>query len=62
IRGNQPGDPDKAADVLIEVAGSTNPPLHLFLGADAYNMARAKMESLKQDMDAVEGIATATNF
>lgn len=62
IRGNQPGDPDKAADVLIEVANSTNPPLHLFLGADAYNMAKAKMESVKQDMDAVEGIATATNF
>lgn len=62
IRGNQPGDPGKAADVLIEVANSTNPPLHLFLGADAYNMAKAKLDSVKQDLDAVEEIATATGF
>lgn len=62
IRGNQPGDPAKAADVLIEVANSANPPLHLFLGVDAYTMAKAKLESVKQDLDAVEGIATATAY
>jgi len=62
IRGNQPGDPDKAADVLIEVANSANPPLHLFLGADAYNMAKAKLESVRQDLEALEGIATTTGF
>ena len=62
IRGNQPGDPEKAAEVLIEVANSANPPLHLFLGADAYNMAKAKIDSVKQDLDAVEALATATGF
>lgn len=62
IPGNQPGDPAKAADVLIEVANSANPPLHLFLGADAYTMAKAKLESVKQDLNAVEGVATATGY
>jgi len=32
ISFNQPGDPDKAADVMIEVAGMQKPPFHLFLG------------------------------
>lgn len=30
INGNQMGDPQKAAAVLIEIAESANPPIHLF--------------------------------
>jgi NAD(P)-dependent dehydrogenase (short-subunit alcohol dehydrogenase family) len=59
---NQLGDPDKAADVLIEVAEQKEPPLHLFLGTDAYKMADAKIKAVQQDMNAVRELATSTDF
>lgn len=60
--GNQPGDPDKAADVLIDIAEQSEPPLHLFLGQDAYDLAEAKIKSVQSDMDAAREKATATSF
>jgi len=62
IRGNQAGDPEKAAAVLIKLAESANPPLHLFLGQDAYDAVQVKLKKVKQDMAANEELATATNF
>lgn len=62
ISGNQPGDPEKAADVLIEVAKNANPPVHLFLGQDAYNMANAKLELIQNDLDTYKVLGTSTNF
>ena len=62
VNGQQAGDPRKAARVLIEVAAQENPPLHLFLGADAYDMARTKIERVQADLDACEKVATATDF
>lgn len=59
INGNQPGDPEKAADVLIQVAESANPPVHLFLGQDAYDMAGVKWNTVQQDMAAYESVAAA---
>ncbi|WP_419802830.1 SDR family NAD(P)-dependent oxidoreductase [Mucilaginibacter sp.] len=38
INGNQPNDPEKAADVLIATSKEENPPVHLFLGSNAYEM------------------------
>lgn len=62
INGNQPGDPEKAVAVMIEVAESQNPPLHLLLGQDAYNLAYAKMDALKKEMDTWKALATATDM
>lgn len=62
INGNQAGDPDKAAAILIEVAEQPNPPLHLFLGLDAYKLAEEKIQNVEQDMEALKSKATATNF
>jgi len=59
---NQIGDPDKAADVLIEVAEQKESPLHLFLGKDAYQFADAKIKAVQQDMNAVKELATSTDF
>jgi len=58
--GNQPGDPEKAAAALIEVANQQNPPLHLFLGQDAYDLADAKIKDVKIDMEKMKKLATAT--
>ena len=46
----QLGDPGKAAAALIQIAAASNPPLHLLLGEDAYDMADAKIKNLQDDM------------
>jgi len=62
INGNQPGDPEKAALAFIKTANLENPPMHLFLGEDAYAMAATKMEAVKKDLASVKEFATATGF
>lgn len=41
--GQQPGDPGKASEILIGLAEKDNPPLHLYLGRDAYNRVSSKL-------------------
>lgn len=60
--GNQQGDPEKLADVLIEVSEQEQPPLHLFLGPDAYQLAESKMNFVKEEMSRVKELATSTSF
>ena len=62
INNNQPGDPAKAAIVMIEIAEQQQPPLHLFLGKDAYQFADAKIKAVQQDMAAVKELATSTDI
>jgi NAD(P)-dependent dehydrogenase (short-subunit alcohol dehydrogenase family) len=62
INGNQPGDPEKLAAALIKIAGEGNPPLHLFLGQDAYNMAEAKISAVRKDMKDWRELTTSTDF
>jgi NAD(P)-dependent dehydrogenase (short-subunit alcohol dehydrogenase family) len=62
INGNQAGDPDKAAEVMIAAAESPEAPLHLFLGQDAYDLAYQKMDAVKQDLEAWKAQTTATGF
>jgi NAD(P)-dependent dehydrogenase (short-subunit alcohol dehydrogenase family) len=62
IDGNQPGDPEKLAAVLIKVAAEANSPLHLFLGQDAYNMAEAKIAAVQTDMKDWRELATSTDI
>lgn len=62
IRGNQAGNPSKAAEVLIEISEQENPPLHLFLGNDAYQYAKQKIETIENEMATNEALATSTNF
>ncbi|RYY57851.1 MAG: SDR family oxidoreductase [Chitinophagaceae bacterium] len=62
INNNQPGDPEKAAAVLISVAAAENQPVHLFLGADAYTTAEQKISAVQADLETNRAIATATGF
>ena len=62
IIGNQPGDPEKAAGVFIQMAESDTRPLHLFLGSDAYGMAGAKMETVQKDLKAYEAVTKSTDY
>ena len=62
INGNQPGDPDKAAEVFIKTAELEHAPLHLFLGQDAYDLVNQKIESLQTEMEVVKNLALSTAF
>jgi NAD(P)-dependent dehydrogenase (short-subunit alcohol dehydrogenase family) len=62
INGNQPGDPDKAAEVLIKMSEEEQPPLHLFLGEDSYNMAYAKINQVKEDLAKWKDETLSTSF
>ena len=62
INANQPGDPEKAADVFIAVAQEKDPVLHLFLGEDAYQSASDKITLIQKDMAVYKEIATSTGF
>ncbi len=61
INNNQIGDPVKAAAVMIEIAEQQNPPLHVFLGKDSYQLAELKIKAVQQDMESVRELATATD-
>lgn len=62
IAGNQPGDPVKAARALIAVQAMPSPPLHLFLGSDAFAMAEKKIAEVQGDLAAARSISLGTDF
>jgi NAD(P)-dependent dehydrogenase (short-subunit alcohol dehydrogenase family) len=62
IDGNQTNDPEKAADVLIAVSKEKNPPVHLFLGNDAYDIAYNKMDIIKKDIEQWKALTVSTSF
>lgn len=62
INGNQPGDPEKAAEALIRLSNEENPPLHMFLGKDALKMAHTKMESFTEEVTKWKAISESTDF
>ena len=60
--GTQPGDPAKAAQVIIEAAVSSDPPELLLLGQDALDGFRATQESQRAEVDAWQHLSSATQF
>ena len=62
INENQPGDPVKLAEALIKVSQDQNPPLHLFLGEDAFNMANQKIASVQSELGKWKEVSVGTNF
>ena len=46
----QPGDPEKAARVIMELGKTASPPLHLLLGSDALSRAGAKIDQVVEEM------------
>ncbi len=62
IIGNQPGSPEKAALAIIQLAESEKPPLHFFMGSDAFGMAKNKIEMLQHELNANESLSQSTDF
>ncbi|SFO59400.1 NADP-dependent 3-hydroxy acid dehydrogenase YdfG [Chitinophaga sp. YR627] len=60
IDGNQPGDPEKAATAVIKITEVENPPLHFFLGTDAYELAGKKLDSLRNELETWKELTVST--
>ena len=60
--GKQPGDPLKAADAMMAVVASDNPPLRLPLGDVCTQAMRAKLAAVAQEMDRWATVSTATSY
>ena len=58
----QPGDPRKAASVVIEAVTSEQPPLRLPLGADALERIEAKLGRLGEDLAGWRERSVATAY
>jgi NAD(P)-dependent dehydrogenase (short-subunit alcohol dehydrogenase family) len=60
--GNQPGDPARAAQALLKIVTAENPPVRLYLGADALKLVDEKIEAMKIEIAAWEEISRSTDF
>jgi NAD(P)-dependent dehydrogenase (short-subunit alcohol dehydrogenase family) len=60
--GRQPGDPVKGAHAIIQAVTSSNPPLHLVLGAVAMERVEAKLTTLRNDMETWKELSLSTGF
>ncbi len=59
--GKQPGDPAKAAQVLLKLVASENPSVRLYLGDDAIKLVEEKIEFMKAEMAAWESVSRSTD-
>lgn len=60
--GTQPGDPKKLVAALLNLADMENPPVHLILGPDSYNMITDKLVKNIEEFEAYKSISMSTNL
>jgi NADP-dependent 3-hydroxy acid dehydrogenase YdfG len=60
--GKQQGDPVRAAQAMIDIVASPNPPLHLLLGKPALDLARKDLEAKKHDFDTWEEMTLGADY
>ncbi|MFJ1260018.1 oxidoreductase [Cupriavidus sp. CuC1] len=60
--GKQPGDPRKAAQAILKVVASDQPPVHLLLGTDALGFVREKLKTLQEEINQWEALTVSTDL
>ncbi|MFK8905649.1 oxidoreductase [Streptomyces sp. YS-3] len=60
--GHQPGDPARAAQAVIDAVTAEEPPLRLLLGKAAYDIATAKLDSLRSTFDGWREVTLSADF
>lgn len=60
--GQQPGNPAKAAQAIIQAVESPNPPMRLALGTDAMSLIQEKLEWVKTDLAAWQQVTVSTGY
>ncbi|WP_213990118.1 SDR family oxidoreductase [Sodalis sp. dw_96] len=62
LDGQQAGDPEKLALLIIQAAGAAQPPVHLFAGQIANELAEEKLKAVSGDLAAWRDASQATDF
>jgi NAD(P)-dependent dehydrogenase (short-subunit alcohol dehydrogenase family) len=60
--GKQAGDPAKAAQAILKLIASDNPPAHLLLGPDAVRLVQENIDALKAGIDSWKDVSLSTDF
>jgi hypothetical protein len=60
--GKQAGDPARAADAIIKVVDSADPPLHLVLGRVGVQRVREELRGVLHSIDTWESVSLRTDF
>ncbi|MCB2377810.1 SDR family NAD(P)-dependent oxidoreductase [Hymenobacter sp. BT635] len=60
--GRQPGDPQRAAQIMYDLVRQENPPLHLPLGKAAVKGAREKFAALVKELEGVAPTGDSADF
>jgi len=60
MNGNQPNDPEKAAEALIQISEEQNPPVHFLLGSGASELLDTKIDMIKGDAEKWESLTLST--
>ncbi len=61
MAGLQAGDPDRAAQAILQLVDAETPPLHLLLGPDALARARTKLAAMTAEITAWEDLSLSTD-
>lgn len=59
--GKQPGNPQKAAQAMLQLIASPTPPAHLLLGSDALSLVRDKLSCAASEIDQWEALTRSTD-
>jgi NAD(P)-dependent dehydrogenase (short-subunit alcohol dehydrogenase family) len=62
VDGLQPGDPARAARVLLDVVAAEKPPLRLLLGSDAVRLAEQSSRARQREAAVWVGVSESTDF
>jgi NAD(P)-dependent dehydrogenase (short-subunit alcohol dehydrogenase family) len=60
MNGNQPNDPEKGAEVLIQISKEENPPVHLLLGSGTHEFLDHKIDIINGDAQKWESLTVST--
>ncbi|KAB8194730.1 SDR family NAD(P)-dependent oxidoreductase [Nonomuraea phyllanthi] len=60
--GHQPGDPARAAEALIAAVEADEPPLRLLLGRAAYDIASARLDTLRAGFEAWRDVTLGADY
>ena len=60
--GEQPGDPEKLAAAIIEIASETPPPRRFIAGRDVIALAERKIEELRADIESHRDLSSSLDF
>lgn len=60
--GQQQGDPEKLVEILVKITEINQPPLHLLLGPDTYELVTQKRKQEDSEFEQWKHLTLSTNF